>query len=262
MSVLDRIRELPGIVAYRKRKYRRRFQREGRHNLFYGIYETFEDAAAAAPANRELGYDHPAAARMYRDQTEATRPAHYPALFWLSRSWSEYRCLLDFGGHRGSLYYASRRLLGPGPRWYVFDLPAVVEEGRKLAAERGATDLAFESDLAAVPEVDVVVVAGSLQYVEDDAESLLTRIGGRPRHVIVNAAPFHPRREFVTLNNMGTAYCPYKVRRQGVFFGDLQKLGFELVEEWHHPGKSCVVPFHVGEYEVVYRGAYFRRRDG
>jgi putative methyltransferase (TIGR04325 family) len=168
--------------------------------------------------------------------------------------------VLDFGGHRGSLYYSSRRLLGDGPKWSVYDVPAVVEEGRRVAASKGAAALTFESDLSRVPHVDLVIAAGSLQYVEDRPREWLEKIAGERRHVIVSTTPFHESREFATLNNMGTAYCPYKVRRKGEFFDEMRELGYRVVEEWHHPGKACQVPFHVGPWEVTYRGALFERR--
>ena len=261
MTSLERIKSLPGLRAYRRRKYRRRFEREGTHNLFFGAYASFEEARADAPADRSLGYDNDGAAGMYEDQLDRTWPEHYPVLFWLSRGWGEYRHVLDFGGHRGSLFYSGRRLMGPGPEWTVFDVPAVVREGRRTASARGVEGLRFEDDLGRVEGVDLVVAAGSLQYVEDTAEEWLGRIGGAPRHVIVSTTPFHPSREFVTLSNMGTAYCPYKIRREGEFFDDLRRLGYEAVEEWHHPGKRCDVPFQVGPGEITYRGGLFARPE-
>lgn len=256
-SVQQRITSLPIIRQYRESKYRRRFEREGTHNLFYGAYDSFGEALKDVPDNRGLGYDNTDAATMYEDHLERTWPEHYPVLFWLSRAWSTYRRVLDFGGHRGSLFYSSRRLLGKGPDWIVYDVPAVVKEGRRRAT--GADGLTFESDFSSIPPVDVVVAAGSLQYVEDSAEEWLTRIGGEPRHIIVSTTPFHPKREFVTLSNIGTAYCPYKVRREGEFFEALRNLGYRSVEEWHHPGKLCDVPFHIMPREVTYRGGIFER---
>ena len=259
-GLLETLKSLPGVRRYRKKKYRRRFEREGTHNLFFGSYQSFAEAQEDAPRNRGLGYDTPAAADMYEDHLERVWPEHYPVLFWVSRAWSTYRRVLDFGGHRGSLFYASRRLLGLGPEWIVFDVPAVVEAGRRRAAASGVQGLSFESDLTRVGGVDLVIAAGSLQYVEDTASEWLARIGGQPRQLIVSTTPFHPEQEFVTLNNIGTAYCPYKVRREGQFFGELERCGYRVVEEWHHPGKRCYVPFHVGEWDVTYRGALLERR--
>lgn len=261
MAVLiERIKSLPGLRQYRRARYRRHFERQGTYNLFYGVYPSFIEAQADAPDNRTLGYDTPAAAAMYEDHLDRTWPEHYPVLFWLSRGWGRYRRVLDFGGHRGSLFYSSRRLLGPGPAWFVYDVPAVVEEGRRRASSTSTEGLAFESDLSRVPPVDVLIAAGSLQYVEDSAAEWLARVGGEPQTIIVSTTPFHPSREFVTLNNMGTAYCPYKVRRYAPFLDQLRDAGYEVIEEWHHPGKQCHVPFHVGPWEVTYRGAILERR--
>ncbi len=253
------IKSLPGLRNYRKAKYRRRFEREGTHNLFYGVYSSFADALSDVPENRELGYDNPGSALLYEDHLARIWPEHYPVLFWLSRSWGAHQRVLDFGGHRGALFYATRRWLGAGPEWYVFDVPAVVEEGRRWAHDHGVERLTFESDLSRIPAPDLVVAAGSLQYVEESPLEWLERIPGEPRYLLVSTTPFHPDREFVTLNNMGTAYCPYKVRHFRRFFEGLHDLGYATVEQWHHPGKACNVPFHIPPGEVTYRGALFER---
>lgn len=257
---LEWIKSLPGLQRYRRAKYRRRFEREGTHNLFYGTYSTFAEAVGDAPRNRELGYDNPASANMYEEHLARIWPEHYPVLFWLSRDWGTHERVLDFGGHRGALFYAGRRWLGPGPEWFVFDVPAVVEEGRRWAKSHGVERLNFESDLSGIPPVDLVIAAGSLQYVEDSAGAWLERISGDPDYLLISTTPFHPTREFVTLNNMGAAYCPYKVRHRRRFFDELHDLGYRAVEEWHHPGKVCHVPFHIPMGEVTYQGGLFERR--
>lgn len=256
---LDVIRSLPGIVQYRKAKYRRRFQREGTHNLFWGAFGSFAEAVAAAPGDRPLGYDNPDSARMYESLLDTVFHEHYPTLFWLATLWPDLRSVLDFGGHRGSLFYAAHRHLGPGPVWTVYDVPTVVEEGRKTARERGATGLRFADRLPDVDPPQLVAAVGSLQYVELSADQWLDSVPGTPEYVIVNTTPFHASDDFVTLNNIGTAYCPYRIRCAGTFFGAIEERGYRLVESWVHAGKHCRVPFHYGGDEIVYRGAYFRR---
>ena len=258
MSLLARIGSLPGVHAYRKWSYRRRFERERYANLFFGVFPTFDDAIREAPRHRSIGYDNPGAATLYAAHVENVRFQHYPLLFWLGRIWPGVGRVLDFGGHRGSLYYAARQLLGPGPEWVVYDVPAVVEEAKR-SARWPESELRFTSDLTDVGAVDTVIAAGSLQYVQESAAGLLARVGGRPRHVLLNAVPFHPRRRFVTLNNIGPAFCPYLVRKSGELFDELRELGFQETATWSHDGKSCEVPFHVPAGEVVYRGGYFTR---
>ena len=260
MPSLDWLRTMPLVRDYRARKYRRRFAREGTHNLFYGAYSSFDEARADAPPDRVLGYDHPQAAEMYEDHLDHTWPEHYPVLFRLAICWTECRRVLDFGGHRGALYYAAHRSLGEGPEWWIHDVAAVVEAGRATAEARGMSDLRFAADLADVPQVDLAIAAGSLQYVEDGAQEWIRRVGN-PRGVILNATPFHESRSVVTLNNMGTAYCPYMIRRQDEFFRELQNCGYHTIETWHHPGKRCEIPFHVPGGAITYRGGYFEREE-
>lgn len=261
MGLMDHARELPGIQAYRKWKYGRRFVTAASHNLFWGSFDSFEDAREQAPTDLPVGYDNPAAAAMYDETVERVPPVHYPALFWLSTEWAGLRRILDFGGHRGVLFYASRRRLGPGPEWVVHDVPAVLEAGRRRVAELGVEGLRFEDEPSEFGELDMLIASGALQYVDLDPAAWLDWLGQRPRAVLLSATPFHTRRTVITLNNIGTAYCPYMVRHEAPFFQAWADLGYREVDRWHHPDKRCDVPFHVPGHEISYQGAYLVRDD-
>jgi hypothetical protein len=66
----------------------------------------------------------------------------YPGLFWLGRSIDAgLTRVFDLGGHIGIKYYAFRRVLSypDSLRWTVCDVPSVVEQRPRLAAQREAT---------------------------------------------------------------------------------------------------------------------------
>lgn len=248
--------------AWRRRRYEREFAQNRDGNLFRGVFATFEEAAASAPGTRPLGYDNPASAAMYLDRTRRVHSTDYPVMFWLARLFGEGRArLYELGGHIGVSYYAYRRYL-PYPaalRWTVHDVPAVVAQGRRLAAERDAArQLAFSERFEEASGSDVFLAQGSVQYLPDLLAQRLAALPARPAHVILNLTPLHERESYFTLQSIGTAFCPYRVTSIGEFLRGFERLGYALADQWENPEKRCEIPFHAGHSLDRYYGFHFR----
>jgi len=216
-------------------------------NTFHGVFRDFAAAAASAPADRPLGYDNPGAAELYRDLLDAPRHDDYPAIFWLHRVLRGGRRLLEIGGHVGVAYYAFERLLSPGEglTWTILDTPAVAAAGRRLARERGRSNLHFVSDFSEVTEpVDVVFASGSLQYVPGPLlPERLRAMPALPRHVLINKTPVTDRDGFVTLQDIGLSCCPYRVHSRAELIDPLLAMGYRLVDSWRKD-RRLAVPGH------------------
>jgi putative methyltransferase (TIGR04325 family) len=213
-----------------------------------------------------VGYDNPEPAQMYRGEyLERVFPRDYPLLFWLRRLLaSGARDVFDFGGHVGTKFYAYRRYLEhpTGLRWTVYDVPAVRQAGAELAARRGdAHALRFVESPAAATGCDVYLAIGSLQYVEASLGALLRALPQPPAHVLVNEFTAYPGRSVVTLQSVGTAFCPYKFVNRDAFVQDVQAAGYELADAWSNPEKACRVPFEAGLVIDAQQGFYFRRAE-
>jgi putative methyltransferase (TIGR04325 family) len=256
------VRTSAAFRALRRRRLERAFLHGTHVNLFRGVFASFEQAAAAAPGTRPIGYDNPDAAAMYRDRLSRVQPNDWPVLFWLCRALRPGSHVLDYGGHVGIAYHAWQRQLAgeawSGTRWTVYDVPSVVEAGRRLAAERGTDRLDFVNDPRTAGPYDVVLFAGSLQYVEQPTSALLATLAHRPTHVLVNKTPLTEHEGFVTLSAMGTAHCPYAVRNRNAFEKDMLDAGYALVDAWDAPDLRCE-PLDRPDLAVSpYRGFYFR----
>lgn len=242
------LREAPLIRQTRQRAYERRFATAGNVNYYRGVYDSFEAAAAAAPATKPLGYDNPAAAALYDDDTVPFLK-DYPAALWLQRSFQEgMRSVFDLGGHAGVKYYAlDGRVDYPADmQWLVCDVPAVAERGRALAATRDSSRrLAFTSDFAAGDGLDIFYASGSLQYLPVTLAQILAGYTAKPRRLVINTTAIHPTRSFFTLNSIGAAFCPYRVAREDEFIESVASLGYRLRDKWHTP-KDFVIPFEKG----------------
>jgi putative methyltransferase (TIGR04325 family) len=260
-GILDAIRQLPVVRAYRRRRFSRVFATETNTHLFDGDFRDFAAAIASAPTTRPAGYDHPAAAEMYRNRLDRLFPEDLP-LVEVLRSLAPLGPIVDFGGHIGLSYYALREPLQPlldTIDWTVVDVAAVASEGERLAAERGRP-LRFRTSLDGL-DADIVLASGVLQYVEEPLDQLLRRMRRLPRAVVLHKTPLTDRRPYVTLNAIGTAYCPYAVRGRHELFAAVQALGYRVVQEWRSPELSCI-PFDRPDLAVRgYTGALFVRDE-
>jgi putative methyltransferase (TIGR04325 family) len=252
------------ILARKLRAARARLGR-GRPdgNVYVGAYRTMQEAEAALPGDRLVGYDHDALAAFYRERLDRVQPEDYPVLFWLERAATPGMHVVDFGGHVGLHYYAftSKVALPEGTMWTVCDVPAVAREGARIAEERGASrQLRFISDLRQLEGCDVLLASGSIHYLEPSfLPSALARMQSPPAHLLLNKTPLRDGPSFVTLQDNGLSVHPYVVLDRGALIGDLGALGYRVVDEWENPGFACRVELRRGLDVEAYSGLYLRR---
>jgi putative methyltransferase (TIGR04325 family) len=254
-STIKAMLELPPLVQLRRLRYERVFRTIRAGHLFRGVFATFDDAARSAPTSRPVGYDHADAAAMYQDRPLFSED--YAVLFWLARLLQPGHRVFDHGGHAGSAFDAWTRVLPlpPGVTWQIHDVAAVCAEGRRRNASRTGVVPSFTTDFADASGADVLLASGSLQYV---AEPLATRVAAlprRPRWLLLNQLPVHPREQYVTLQNIRTCYCPYVVFHDAAFFASLRELGYVLLHRWDNPAKGCHIPTHPRHTAAPYVGA-------
>ncbi|MCW7536883.1 TIGR04325 family methyltransferase [Aquabacterium sp. A7-Y] len=254
---------VPGIRHARQVAYRRRFLQNENRNLFLGVYPSFEEAARRAPPVRPLGYDNPHSARMY---APCVYSYDYAAMFWLDRSFAEgLRSVFDLGGHVGIKYHAFRPHMAypQDLRWTVCDVPAVVERGRQIAAAQGHNpQLRFTTDFSEASGTDVLFASGSLQYLPQTLGQLLGQLAALPRRIILNITAVHPTRSYITLNSIGTAFCPYRVVAREELLADFKAHGYLQHDAWENAGKTLVLPFVKGLDLESYSGFCFDLQSG
>ncbi|MCK7594827.1 methyltransferase, TIGR04325 family [Pseudomarimonas salicorniae] len=257
--LLDR---LPPFSWINRALYKRAFARNRHENLFLGVYGSFAEAAAAAPQVKPVGYDNEGSVALYGDEL---RPRDYPAVFWIDRLVAAgARRVFDLGGYTGIKHYGFSRLIDYPEDlvWTVGDVPAVVEEGRRVAEARGLESrLKFTTDMADMVTADLLFASGSVQFLEESPGAILQRTGARPRWIVLNTSAIHPKLSYITLNSIGTAFCPYRVQSRDSLVAELEALGYRLVDEWRNPGKGITVPFHRECDLEEYRGFCFERAN-
>lgn len=117
--------------------------------------------------------------------------------------------------------------------------------------------MSFTVDFADAEGADILLTVGTLQYIEASLAELLSQLKVKPRHVVINQVPFYDGSTFITLQNIGYAFCPYKIQNQAEFLASLTSLGYELIDSWED-GRTCLIPFHPQRFVSAYHGFYLR----
>lgn len=232
-------------------------------NLFRGVFHSMAESADSAPSSKGIGYDQPKAAAMYQDRMMTVFHTDYPLLFWLNPLMKAGIRVFDLGGHVGVSFYAYERYIAypKDMKWQVCDVPAVTDLGEAQAKERNKESLSFTNDYAEMDGSDVLFASGSLQYIEQDLADIISELVSPPGHLLINMLPVHDEHACVTLQNIGTAYCPYRIFKADEFIASICNSGYKLIDRWENPGKACDIPFYE-EYSVnPYTGFYFAKES-
>jgi putative methyltransferase (TIGR04325 family) len=258
--ILERLRRTPLVREGLKSLYEVHFANAS-DRKFRGVYASFEEATKMAPKNRPIGYDNPESAKMFVENYRIINPCDYPALFWLKQALDGATSLFDLGGNVGISFYSYQKYLRypPGFAWIVYDVPEVTEQGQQIAAREKAYGLAFTSNLARADGVDILFAAGSLQFVEQPLSEILRGLRDKPAHLIINKTPMRNGEQFVTLQALGTAFCPYHIFNRAIFVSSICATGYELIDSWDNAEVSCHVPLYPEHSVPAYSGLYFRR---
>src|SRR5205823_10148376 len=99
-------------------------------------------------------------------------------------------------------------------------------------------------DLASVPQGDILLAAGALQYMSESVPGLLEKLLYRPRHLLLNKVPLTQGAGYWTLNNFGPAVTPYRVYNEAAFMTYFQHAGYRIRDRWTNNDMSCDIPFH------------------
>jgi putative methyltransferase (TIGR04325 family) len=186
----------------------------------------------------------------------------YPLLFWFEKAVQDASQVVEIGGHVGIAYYTFERVIEypKGLLWTIVDVPTVAEAGRKLAAERQRSNLAFVGELAEVKgPIDLLMASGSLQYVPGDLlPKRIGRMANAPRHIILNKTPISDGPGYVTLQNLGPAFCPYRIHGYDELVRPLLDMGYELVDKWQKD-RRVEIPGHPERTVLGYSGYYLRK---
>jgi putative methyltransferase (TIGR04325 family) len=211
-------------------------QRKCPPNGFLGVFESFEQADASAPRGHKTGYESGDTGSWYRDKLEHVEFDQYPMLYWFDKASKSARTVVEIGGHVGVAYYPFSKFVehAQSLTWTIVDVPSVTREGEKLARERNRTNLVFLNSLEDVQgPVDILMASGALQYVSGALLPERVRaMAAKPAHIIIHNTPVRPQKGYVTLQNLGPSWCPYRIHGHNELIDPFNAMGYDLVDSW------------------------------
>ena len=228
---------------------------------FTGAYSSYQEALAAARNGALAGYDHDEIAPVAFEQMCRLAAWDYPVLFWMRDLVRETGSLVDAGGHMGTKYRAFRSHLPLGEdfRWVVYDLPAIVRAGQKLADKDQLTRLSFVDRMADAGPTPLFLGSGLMQYLDVPLGKLIGEMPEAPKHILLNKVALRKGPTVVTLEQIGRARVPYQIRNEAEFLQHVTGLGYELVDRWAIPSLSTRIDTHPELGRTESAGFYFRK---
>lgn len=234
------------------------------HDQVRGVFPDYSSALAAAGGAGQAEYDHNNAKKSFEKEQQIVdryfQDSDYPALFWLSRTKVDAGKVLELGGSVGYAFYSFRRKMAfpESLRWTIIELPEAVRLGREIASARGEHQLSFSETIDYSSGYDVLLTAGTLQYMPERIADIIGAMAKPPPHLIINRVPAYEGDEFWTVQNLGVKSVPYRIFSRPKLVDSLLALGYELRDTWHKP-RSMMIPFAPERTVTSYQGFYFER---
>jgi putative methyltransferase (TIGR04325 family) len=228
-----------------------------------GVFGSFDEACVAARRTGLAGHEDPSLVALHLELARSLRPSDYAALFWIMAIGGGQFRLFDFGGNAGNLFYSYSPYLEQlgTVQWTVYDLPAVVEQGRRIAEERKAGRLRFTTSLSDFSGDQVLLVSGAFHYWERTVSEFVEQFPAHPEHVIINRTPVHKTsRTFVTVQRTPKCAVPCVVRNDTELTSGFESAGYGLIDRWDALELQLKPPLFPDRWVPHYSGFYFRRR--
>ncbi|GIT92011.1 hypothetical protein JANAI62_24680 [Jannaschia pagri] len=238
--------------------------RLGRAPRFSGAYSNRTAALAAIPPSGGRGYNDPAAAEVSFPEMCQREVWDYPLLHWLDRLLPNGSRVLDAGGHMGTKYIAFSDLIDLNrAQWTVYDTPAIIGAAQKSQiAGTLPSDLRFVDDLTALPETDILLASGLLQYLDISLTELVDALPERPAAILLNKVALRHGPALFTLERLGPVQTPYQIRSWDDWRAELSALGYEVVDRWQIYDLGHRIPTHPQHGESESWGFVLRPRMG
>jgi putative methyltransferase (TIGR04325 family) len=237
-----------------------RFPTEAGYTGYRGIFNSFDEAIAAAPKTKKIGYNNPDLAAEYRDTFAIEIGFYdYPMLLWLKDLLHNGCRIFDFGGNIGTHFYRYEQYLKypDDLTWTICELPEIIKAGETLAKQKNRLSLRFTDQFEQADGANIFIASGSVQYV-DSLARLLENLPVKPQHILINRIPLCQGKPFVTLQNGGLVFYPVYVFNKPDFIQSICQLGYKLVDSWQDHSERCAIPFHPEFTSLTFSGLYFK----
>jgi putative methyltransferase (TIGR04325 family) len=108
---------------------------------------------------------------------------------------------------------------------------------------------------------DFLLVSGSLHYFTFNLPEFLSRLEGKPRHVLINRTPLVNAPEAATVQSVHGVTVACRLLNRRDLIAGMESQGYELRDFWTAPEFSIRLPLDPDYWVRAYSGLYFRARD-
>jgi len=230
---------------------------------FQRPFATMQEARLAADKIGLGSHEEPSNVALHLNKGQSARLSDYPVLFRLQECLLRTRKVLDLGGNVGNLFYCYEKYLQipKDLTWTVYDLPRTLDAGRSLAKNRQETKLRFVDQLDNLEQCDVLLVSGSMHYLEPPLLELLKQSRHHPRWVIINRVPLSERDTYYAVQRDHHIAVACRVEKLDSVKSGMDNLGYDLTDSWQIPDRNLIMPFFPDYSVDSYRGLFFTIRD-
>ncbi len=208
-------------------------------------------------------HEEPSNVALHLRKGESARLSDYPVLFRLQECLPSTRKVLDLGGNVGNLFYCYEQYLQiPNDlTWTVYDLPKTLDTGRNLANDRRETKLRFVDRLNNLEGCDVLLVSGSMHYLEPPLLELLKQSNHRPRWIIINRVPLSEHDTYLAEQKDDHIAVACRVEKLDSVKTGMHDLGYDLTDSWRIPDRNLILPLYPDYCVDSYSGLFFTIRN-
>jgi putative methyltransferase (TIGR04325 family) len=227
---------------------------------YHRVFDSLPEAVAAARPYAEGGHEDPEHPKLHMSLADVPRPSDYAALFHMRGLIYHGAKIFDFGGSIGNLFYLYDRYLTlPSDSiWLVFDLPAWVELGRKVATNRGENRLRFTRKWEDAAGAELLIASASLHYFDTPLSQMVSELPEKPSHILINRTPLIDGPTKATVQDGGTHRVGCVLYNRAEFVTALEAIGYEVVDSWKAWELSLKLVGKLESSALPYSGFFFR----
>lgn len=230
---------------------------------FAQVFATRDAAIASLPREKRAGYDDESIADVSFEQMCQRQSWDYPLLYWMQKVLPKVPVVIDAGGHLGTKFIAFSRVIDLSQtKWVVYDLPGIIAAARTKQGQGVLpAEITFVDQTDALPESDLLIASGLLQYLDITFGDFVGQLGHRPKYILLNKVALREGPGLFTIERIGTGRVPYQVRAKTQWEQEIAALGYEIHDTWSIPSLGHVIATHPWLGRSVSQG-YFLVQKG
>ncbi len=223
-------------------------------------FASLKEANEAVLPFARSGHENSHNVQRHFELSTRARPSDYAAFFHLQPIVSSLHTVFDLGGNAGNLFYSySQYLTWPSDLiWLVKDLPGNMAAGETIAIKREAQALRFTPDWSQAGNVDLLIVSGSMHYLDKPLAQMIAELAKRPSYLLINRSPLTDGVPVATIQDTGYFKVACMLHNRLELIHELERLDYAVVDQWEAAELTLQIPGYPEHRIRTYSGMFLR----